>query len=234
MTTANERSSNRKIALLLPPIARTIRWAPQVASGPIAFWIVYAGVHAKAPAGHVHLPMAGLTLCAAAGFLLDDDAAATVGCAPTPLAARRAIRIALGMPLVWAIWGALAWYAAALTTAAAIEFAGTLALTLALAAICADVIGEERAGVFAPPALFTLLGASAFVSARWRPVPVLPVGSTWFDLYGRWVIVLIVSVAVFLVASADPARRPPARKAISLVIAWPRRIMAELTPGHVA
>jgi hypothetical protein len=204
-----------------------------VACGAVASWIVYAGVHASRPSGGVHLPLAGLVLCVAAGFLLDDGAAETVGSAPTALIVRRTIRVGLGTPLVWAIWGTLAWYATDLTATAAVEFAGMLALTLALTGIGAGMLGEERGGLFATPALFVLLGTSAFVSARWRPFPLTPIGSSWFDLFGRWGIVLLLSVLVFIRASADPARPRPARRMIHRVF-WRKSFEAGLTPERVA
>lgn len=233
MRSAGDRPSHRTIGLLLPPVARTIRWVPHVVSGAIAVWIVYAGVRSNQPTGDVQLPLASIVLCVVAGFLPDDEAAETVGSAPTPLVVRRVIRVGIGLPLVWAIWGAIAWYAAALTAAAAVEFAGMLTLTLALAGIGAAVLGQERGGLFATPALFVLLGTSAFVSPSWRPFPVTPVGSTGFDLYGRWGIVLVISVLVFLLASVDPAVRWPPRRLINDVVGR-RRVPSALTPGHVA
>jgi hypothetical protein len=233
LTAARDRSTPTKITLLVPRIGRTVRWVPVAASGAIASWIVYAGVHATRPSGGVPLPLAGLVVCVAAGFLLDDEAAETVGSAPTTLMVRRTIRVGLGTPLVWAIWGALAWYSAALTATAAVEFAGMLALTLALAGIGAATLGEDRGGLFATPALFVLLGTSAFVSAPWRPFPVIPIGSSWFDLYGRWGIVVLVSVLVFVRASADPAKRRPARRMIHRVFR-PKSFGTDLMPERAA
>ena len=234
MRDAAHRPERRTVGLLLPFIARTIRWIPMAASGAIALWIVYAGVHANRPTGDLQLPLAGIVVCAAAGFLLDDDAAETVASSPTTLVVRRGIRVALGLPFVWAMWVVLAWYGRALTAAAAVEFAGLLALTLALAGVGATIVGEERGGRFATPALFVLLGTSAFVSPRWRPFPVTPIGSTWFDLYGRWGIVLVASVLVFLLASADPAKRRPARRVINGVFRRRGSFEAALNPGRLA
>ena len=211
-----------------------MRWVPLAACGAIGYWIVYVGVHTTRQTGDVQLPLASVVVCAAAAFVLDDEAARTVAYTPTPLLVRRAIRVALGMPLLWAMWVILAWYSHALTAAMAVEYAGMLTLTLALAAIGAAVIGEERAGVFATPALFVLLGSSAVVSTRWRPFPLTPIGSTWFDLYGRWGIVLAVSLLGFLMASADPAKRRPARRALNVVARRPRRVEAALTSGPTA
>ena len=220
------------IGTLLPRVGRTVRWVPLAASGAIALWIVYTGVHANRHTGDVQLPLAAVVVCMAAAFVLDDEAARTVACTPTPLLMRRAIRVALGMPLLWATWVILAWYSHALTATMAVEYAGMLALTLTLAAIGAQVIGEERAGLFASPALFVLLGSSAVISARWRPFPLMPIGSTWFDLYGRWGVVLAVSALVFVMASADPAKRRPARRVLNNVARRSRRFEAALAPGH--
>jgi hypothetical protein len=222
------------VGMLLPGVGRTVPWVPLAASGAIALWIVYAGAHGNLHSGDVQLPLAGVVVCVAAAFVLDDEAARTVACTPTPLLVRRAIRVALGMPLLWATWVILAWYSHALTAPMAVEYAGMLTLTLTLAAIGARVIGEERAGLFATPALFVLLGSSAIVSTRWRPFPLTPIGATWFDLYGRWGLVLAVSVLIFVMASADPAKRRPARRVLNNVARRSRRIEAALAPGHTA
>jgi hypothetical protein len=223
-----------KVRLLLPLVARTIRWIPIPASSAIALWIVYAGTHSDRPTNIVQVPLAGLVVCAAAGFLLDDEAAETVASSPTSLLVRRGIRVALGLPLIWAIWGVLAWYAAGLTASASLEFAGMLALTLALAGVGGIILGEERAGLFSTPALFVALGASAILSNRWQPFPLTPLSPTWFDRYARWGIVLIVSLLVFLLTSADPAKRRPARRVISGVFHRRGNRVAALTHGHVA
>jgi hypothetical protein len=199
--------------LLVRPVVRTIRWLPMPASGAIGTFIVYAGLHERG-GGNPHLPYVAIALCLSAAFLVDDPTAETVGGTPTPLLLRRGVQIVVGLPLLLAIWGAILAYAGfgELHAAMWAEFAGMLALTLALAAIGARIIGNERAGMFAAPALMIVLVASAFVSARWRPLPLDPVGTGWFDLYGRWAIAFVVSSAVFLIAGRDPARANPIRR----------------------
>ena len=185
-----------------------------VASTPVAMWIVYVSLHARHPVGTLVGSIAGLVVCAATGFLLDDAAAETVAYVPIPLVVRRASRVLVTMPLLWAIWCLVAWYGRAFTGEIAVQFAGMLALTFALAAIGGDIIGEQRAGLFATPALFFLLGASAFLSGGWSPFPLTPGAAGSLSLGGHWGIVLAASVAVFLIASMDPAARHPARKTI--------------------
>jgi hypothetical protein len=199
--------------LLVRPIVRTIRWLPIPVSGALGTFIVYAGLHERGQ-GNPHLPFVAIALCLSAAFFLDDPTAETVGGTPTPLLLRRGVQIVLGLPALFAIWGAILAYAGfeELHPAMWVEFAGMLALTLALAAIGARIIGSERAGMFAAPALMLVLVVSAFVSAKWRPLPLDPVGTGWFDLYGRWAIAFVVSSAVFLIAGRDPARANPIRR----------------------
>jgi hypothetical protein len=199
--------------LLVRPIVRTIRWLPIPVSGALGTFIVYAGLHERGQ-GNPHLPFVAIALCLSAAFFLDDPTAETVGGTPTPLLLRRGVQIVLGLPALFAIWGAILAYAGfeELHPAMWVEFAGMLALTLALAAIGARIIGSERAGMFAAPALMLVLVVSAFVSARWRPLPLDPIGTGWFDMYGRWTIALVVSSAVFLIAGRDPARANPIRR----------------------
>jgi hypothetical protein len=209
-----------------------MRWIPLVASGPIAFWIIYLGLHDDRPADPVQLPLAGAVLCATAAFLLEDDAARTIASLPTPLVVRRGIRVALAVPVAWALWTGLAWYANDLAGATALEFAGMLAFTMALATIGAAILGEERGGLFASPTLLVLLGASAALPPRWQPFPIRPVG-TWFDIYGRWGVVLVVSVVVFLIVSTDPARRRPVRRIVNVLMgSRPRATRAVTATGR--
>ena len=199
--------------LLVRPVLRTIRWLPMPASGALGAFIVYAGLHERGP-GDPHLPYVAIALCLSAAFLLDDPAAETSGGTPTPLLLRRGVQIVVGVPALLAIWGAILAYAGfdELHPAMWIEFAGMLALTLALAAIGSRIVGAERAGTFAAPALLIVLVVSAFVPARWRPFPVDPISSGWFDLYGRWTIALVASLVVFVIAGRDPARVNPFRR----------------------
>jgi hypothetical protein len=200
--------------LLVRPAARTIRWLPVPACGALGFFIVYAGLHERGQTGFAHLPFAAVALCLSAAFVLDDAAAETVGGTPTPLLLRRGVRIAVQLPALLALWGAILAYAGFEQIAGAmwVEFTGMLALTLALAATGSRFIGGERAGMFSSPALLVILIASGFVSTRWRPFPLDPISSGWFDLYGRWTIALVVSLVVFLITGRDPARANPLRR----------------------
>lgn len=202
--------------LLVRPAARTIRWLPVPASGALGFFIVYAGLHEKGHIEFAHLPFAAIALCLSAAFVLDDVTAEIVGGTPTPLLLRRGVRLALQLPALFALWGAILAYAGLerISGAMWVELTGMLALTLALAAIGARFVGSERAGMFAGPALLIVLAASAFVSTRWRPFPVNPISSGWFDLYGRWTIAFVGSVIVFLIASRDAARADPLRRMV--------------------
>lgn len=203
-----------QVRLLVGPAARTIRWLPVPACGALGFLIVYAGLHEKGQIGSAHLPFAAVALCLSAAFVLDDAAAEIVGGKPTPLLLRRGVRIVVQLPALLALWGAILAYAGFEQIAGAmwVEFTGMLALTLALAAIGSRFIGGERAGMFASPALLVVLVASGFVSTRWRPFPLDPISSGWFDLYGRWTIALVASLVVFLIAGRDPARANPLRR----------------------
>jgi len=200
--------------LLARPAARTIRWMPVPSCAGLGFFIVYAGLHEKGQIGNAHLPFAAIALCLSAAFVLDDAAVETLGGTPTPLLLRHGVRVAIGLPALLALWGAILAYAGfeQLNGAMWVEFGGMLMLTLALAAIGSRLVGGERAGMFAGPALLIVLVASAFVPARWRPFPVDPISSGWFDLYGRWTIALVASLVVFVTAGRDPARVNPFRR----------------------
>lgn len=204
----------RQARLLVWPAARTVRWIPLLASGPLGFFIVYSGLHAKGGSVSPHLPLAAIALCLSAAFVLDDASAETVGGTPTPLLLRHGIRVTVQLPALLALWGAILAYAGSgqMAGAMSVEFFGMLALAFALAAVGSRLVGGERAGMFASPAFLIVLSASQFVPARWRPFPLDPISPRLFDLYGRWSIALLVSIAVFAIASRDPTGANPMRR----------------------
>jgi len=204
-------SSNRprQALLLMLPAIRTVRWPALGVIASIGLLILYGGKHTVGGVGELHLYGAGLLLGIWTGFLIDDPAAEINACTPLPLLARRAVRVAVAVPVVWATWGSFNWYAGLgpRTGPLAAVFASQLAVALGLAGVGEHVAGRDRGGLLAAAGLFAVF---VVVPLAFRLTLSLdPARQTWADLYGRWLAVAGVASLMFLVASADPARPPP-------------------------
>ena len=178
----------RQSALLIRPLARTVRWLPLPAAALVGVGLLTFGEQ-----GLHDLRTAMIALCIGAAFVLDDPAASTVESSPPPLLFRATLRIALVLPLVAVLWGLLLWDAngSPAVGASTLELAGMLAVTLAAAALLN--------GAAAGPVLLVLLGAARLLPDRW----------SIFDSRGaheRWAVLLAIGLTGFLYASLDPCR----------------------------
>jgi hypothetical protein len=174
---------------------------------PIGFAIVHTGLREKASTGEAPLAIAGVLLAVWIGFVLDDPAAESVSAVPTPLLFRRAIRIAMALPVVWALWGALSVYAAQgwKTPSLATAFAAELIVALAFSALGIRVTGDEHGGLFAVGGLFVVFFLLPQIFGI--DVSLDRVTSSWTDLYGRSIVIGVAGLLTFLVASEGPGRR---------------------------
>ena len=178
----------RQSALLIRPLARTVRWLPLPAAALVGVGLLTFGEQ-----GLHDLRTAMIALCIGAAFVLDDPAADTVESSPPPLLFRATLRIALILPLVAVLWGLLLWDAHRPTVGAStLELAGMLALTLAAAALLN--------GAAAGPVLLVLLGAARLLPDRWSIFD----GSR--GAHERWAVLLAIGLTGFLYASLDPCR----------------------------
>lgn len=205
----------RRAGLLVPPMVRTIRWSALCAVAPTGVLLLYAGKHSAEGVGELHLYAAGLLLGVWTGFLIDDPAAEITAGMPFQLLARRAVRIGVALPVVWAVWGSLAAYAGLgpRTGPLSVAFASQLAVSLGLASMGAHVAGRERGGLLAAAGLFVVFFV---VPLAFRLTLSVDPGQTWALLYGRWIAVAAIAGFVFLAASVDPARPRPLRIKLSL------------------
>jgi hypothetical protein len=199
----------RQAGLLVRPAVRTVRWPALAIIATIGGLILYGGKHSGEGIGEVHLYAVGLLLGIWTGFLIADPAAEISAGVPLPLLERRAVRVAVALPVLWAVWGLLSWYAALgpRTGPLAAAFTSQLSVALGLAAVGEHVAGQERGGLLAAGGLFAVF---FFVPLAFRLTLSLdPAGQTWAHLYGRWIAVAGLAFLVFLAASADPARPRP-------------------------
>jgi hypothetical protein len=141
--------------LLLPPSARTIRWASFVVIGAVAALAVWSGGHKHGDPAVAAMPAATTLLCVWLCFLFEDLAAETTDTTATPLAIRRAVRAAIAVPATTFVWFGISWIAPldGPTSAMTASFAAEVMFALAAAAIATRAIPGARGGLAAAAAL---------------------------------------------------------------------------------
>lgn len=212
----------RTVILAARPVVRSVRWCPLLGAGLVGVAVVWImGPDRPDPSTSLaSLRLAGFLLSAGAAFALDDRAADTIAPSPTPLLARRAVRLAAVVGAAGALWAAVAATALASAPAgqdplpaagATLEAATLLAFTLAAAVVAGRWAPQGLGGVAGGPAL-TLTVLSAYLAQmRWpRHLTLFPFGPddpAWAASHQRWSMVLAVAMAILAVESLDPARR---------------------------
>jgi hypothetical protein len=205
----------------LMPTARTMSW-PALTGGSAAClaltWIARGAD--GSPLGR--WPGVGaLALCTGAAFLFDDAAQATTGATPTSLARRRALRVALALPLVGGVWSAALWYATAAGNpsdaygpsdrgALTVQFVALLAVTLAVAAVALRAMPDQPGGWTGVVAPCALLAAAYMLPHRWALLAA-PGEEAWPAAQQRWAALLALALLTLAWASRDPARRSGVR-----------------------
>jgi len=195
----------RQARLLAWPLVRTVPWLSLPGAG-----VVGIGVLSLDGPTVLKLRFAAIALCAAAAFALDDRAADLAAVSPTPLLFRRALRVALVLGIIAALWGLVLWYAgdgfhAGLT----LELAAMLAVTLAAAAVAAPFTADGRGGIVAGPALLTLLATAALaLPDSWTLFAPGSADPRWAASQQRWGAILAVALLTLAGASRDLCRPP--------------------------
>jgi len=212
----------RTAALAVRPVVRSVRWAPLAGAavgGVVLVWLM--GPDRPSPSTSLSsLRLAAFVLCAGAAFALDDQAADTLAPSPTPLLARRVLRLALVVAAAGLLWAALiatAMVAAPAgqgpipAAAATLEVAALLAFTLGAAVVAGRWAPHGLGGLAGGPALTLAVLGAYMAQMRWpRHLTFFPFGPddpAWVAAHQRLSVVLAVALAVLVAESLDPARR---------------------------
>jgi hypothetical protein len=151
-----------------------------------------------------------ITLGAAAAFVLDEPAAATVDAVPLTRRRRTAVRCA-AVVLPFGIWvgGVLALEQRNSVTQVAallVEGAGVLAVAVALAAVL-RLAGRNEPGEIVATVLGAALLLVLIINPPPRSAPLFPMYEGWAASTALWSCVMVGAVALVNVASRDPIRR---------------------------
>jgi hypothetical protein len=158
--------------------------------------------------------MAGLALAAAAGYLLDDPAAAVTSTVPRPLWRRRSATVVRGLAVLAASWtlllALLEWRVPGLSAIpATFETAVIALLALSAAALLARCGEPEPGNLVGSAVVLTgvgallvqpLLGVTIFLSLD-------SAGEQATSSLAWWAAVALAAAVVLLAASRDPASR---------------------------
>lgn len=177
----------------------------QLGGGVASAFVVVALLDRTSSAGSVPLQAGALTLSLALATILDDPAAETAGATMSTLLVRRALTLALVLPVVAIAWLALVWIDSAgpsRSGALTLQLAALALVMLALAAVLPQ--GSQLAGpLVALTFLTALVAASASTAMYWTLMP-HPHDARWI---ATWVALAVTAALALALASRDPARR---------------------------
>lgn len=215
------------VRVLVGPTVRSMPWVPLAVAAltaPLTTHFLAGGsMHGLSDRLNA-LRIAGTAVAVAMGFVLDDPAREGTQHQPVPLLLRRSLRAGLALPVVASIWLLCLWLAfrtwppasagmesvepagdlplAALT----LEFAGLVAVALALSAAATPFVPEAMGGVAAGPILILLVLVGALLSTV---VPLFvgdPTEPSWQAAHKTWWAILATALAAFALWSGDPGR----------------------------
>jgi hypothetical protein len=198
------------------PVARATSWGPLVGGSVTALGLViWLRVRDAGTAGLIGgLRLGAVLLAAGAAFALDDPAATTLASSPTPLSARRLLRLALAVGACVAAWTAMLRIAGGPARLAgaglSVEAAGMLALALAAASVAAHWVPNGLGGLAGGPTLVSFLLAAMVVQQYWPQWGLLAFPGTpaWEAAQVRWLVVAGAGGTLVALAGLDPAGRP--------------------------
>jgi hypothetical protein len=189
-----------------PHLLRAVRWQL------IPFAAVAAASFARLGKidPELRLVLVATILAIGSSFVLDDAAAATLASSPSTLGRRRALRLAIAVPVTVAAWlpllRQLSWstHGWVRPWSASLELCTLTAVVLAIAAVACGPAADRPGGAAAPPVLLALLVVAASLPAR---LALFPLGGH----ERRWALVLSIALATLCWTGRDPAS-PPLRR----------------------
>jgi hypothetical protein len=221
------RRQLRLVPALLAPVARAVGWVPALAALASSLGLLALAARPgleAAPADLIRwVRLATIVAALGYAFLLDDPSEPTTEGVAGSLILRRTLRVVLLLPATAAWWIAVIWRVGEVypelplpVAALTLEAAALFTVTLALAAVGSRLAPERRGGVVAAPAILAL-ATVAFLLPSGLALYAPPASANWEHAHQRWAALFGLALAVFLLASRDPAHRR---------VRWPVRTLA--------
>ncbi|MDH4111395.1 MAG: hypothetical protein OEV60_01770 [Actinomycetota bacterium] len=192
-----------------------MRWGAFLAVTSVGAAAVGSGARNDADPATIALPVATVLLGAWLCFLFEDAAATMTAASPTPLALRRAVRGAIAVAAVGAVWVGYTWLGPldGPTGPMTWSFGAIVLVALGAAAAWTRVVGAARAALPATASLVTVVivapvAVSILLERRASIDPATPpVGTPG----SYWATVAAVAVVILLLGHLDLARPPIVR-----------------------
>ena len=198
----------RQATDLLRPTARAISWHPPIWAAALA--LLYVAVEGRS--GYIDyritvLRIGALLLCMGAAFVLDDATEETIGHVPTPLLMRRALRIALLLPVLAVAWAAMLHIAGDVGPREGgpipagdltLEAATLLAIAFCAASLAARYTSDRLGGVAAAPIVLGLVAIALFLPENQSMILGAPSYARWADAHDWWRVVLTMAIIGFV------------------------------------
>jgi hypothetical protein len=207
----HERPFARPLAhqalLLAVPSLRTMPWVPLLVAVVLCPFALAAARASEPPPPDAGLAIVGALLAVWFASLLGDRTAALADGTPPHVLLRRAIRLAVGAPIVVLLWiGALAVategpYAVTLS----FLFGAEICVALAVAAVALHVVDPGREVLWAAGGLLMVFVALPF--GLGLDVTPIPSADTWWLREGRWLAIGGGGAIALVLASLDPGAR---------------------------
>jgi hypothetical protein len=219
--TERRRILLRQVVLLATLSVRTIPWVPLLVAVVLGSIALAVASRAPQPPPDGNLAVVGALLATWFASLLGDRSAAVADATPPHLFVRRAIRLAVCLPILLTLWaGALA-VSSGGAHAPTLSFLFTAQLLVALgaAAVALRVVDPGREVLWAAGGLMMVFIALPF--GLGFDVSPIPATDGWWLHSGRWLTLGGSAAFVFVLASLDPAGRGLRGIASARVVAAP-------------
>jgi hypothetical protein len=193
--------------LLALPAVRTIPWLPLLVAVVLGSLALSAARAAEEPPPDAGLAIVGALIAIWFASLLGDRSAPVADGTPPHVLFRRAVRLAVGIPIVVLLW------VAALASAAegphsvtlSFLFGAEICVALGVAAIALHVVEPGREVLWAAGGLLMVFIALPFGFGL--DVTPIPSADTWWLRAGRWLAIGAGGGIALVLASLDPAGR---------------------------
>jgi hypothetical protein len=219
---------------LLWPAVRTMRWVPLGVIAALGAWVVRSGAREQGDPAATALPVATIMLGVWLCLLFEDAAADITGPSPVPLWRRRAVKVAVAVPVFAASWFALTWVGPlhGPTWAMTGMAVGVGAVAVAAASVTTRVVVSARSGPVAAVVLVGVIVAMPVVIAiaLGRPATIDPDRVPVGDPRSYWTSVIVLALVVSLPANRDPALRSSFRLSRRRTSSTPVRPLAAGEP----